>query len=342
MEGEKSELYTIFEEIETNAPMKLGLDGVYIGTSMYGDKVKNKINKLEKDIDKKNAFYFYEVLNGENIDKIMLTSISTESVPIFSLPNKTDHFNYFSKIEELLKSIGNYSYLVVIEMPLYNEDIEPSSYKKDYEKIYNLIKENIRNSIIIFPFGDEDYYSAIEYYPNDKYVDVVSLNITAYNHEHMNYVYNYLDTVYYNFQNKKPIIVKFNASYYNTGDYTYDIPGASKSIKEFYESVEKNYPAVKAVVYMNNLFIPDTEVIVHDVSLENEEILNSYKTAIKSSYFKNNFKSTINNKTIFKYEKKIDINDDKQMMALIKYAEEKNYEIVYKNNNILIKQATIR
>lgn len=162
--------------------------------------------------------------------------------------------------------------------------------------VFNKIAPNVAFVWTVFTFPE----STIEkFYPGDKYVDWVGVNIynVIYHNDNARVKADHedplelLDYVYNKFSHAKPIqISEFGASHFNTTDGKYYISFAQSKIRRMYQYLPMLYPRVKSIFYfdVNNLVNAPEGRKINDYSVTNDpNVLATYSKWTNHEHYLN-------------------------------------------------------
>lgn len=174
---------------------------------------------------------------------------------------------------------------------------DPELYIEKWRLVYDVMKEEAPNVIMVWTVFTFPQRSILWYYPGDEYVDWVGVNI--YNVVYHNNDINdpachedpleLLDHVYSLFSDRKPIqISEYAATHYTTTDDTGYVEFAVEKITRLYSGIAEMYPRVKAIFYFNtnNLINAPAGRRINNYSLtSSHRVLEAYAKVISDKHF---------------------------------------------------------
>ncbi len=170
-------------------------------------------------------------------------------------------------------------------------------YKEKWKMVYNIFNEKAPNCSFVWTVFTFPESTIEEFYPGDKYVDWVGVNIYSviYHNDNKNDLAKHedplelLDFVYNTYSYKKPIqISEFGATHYTSTDDKEYHQFAINKISRLYRNLETYYPRVKSIFYfdVNNTTQYNHDRRINDYSITNvSEILKAYKKIVADKYF---------------------------------------------------------
>lgn len=228
----------------------------YIGAYIQDDPItKGDIGIFENLTEKSHALYGYQIYLGQPFPmQWLLETYIHEKIPLFTvLPS--DYFYPFQEEEivKLAEEMGKMNvemFLALFPSPA-DWCNDPERYVAFYRRAYEIFLEKAPNVQLIWSSAVTDPTAAMAYYPGDRYVDWIGVEYYVPAGE-KELDLSGLDYFYYSFQQKKPMMItKLGVSHYTTKSHEYFSQEAGRLVTEFYEKIEKEYPAIKAVLYYN-------------------------------------------------------------------------------------------
>ncbi len=232
------------------------LKGVYLGAYVKEDRnINGDIRKFDTLIGANNIFNVFQYDPEERIEsREILKCIAQSKTPYIKVYFKSE--GDLTPVYRLAMDLKNaYQTPVFIELFPVNSNISnPRSYKETYEKAYKVIREYIKDAVIVWSITDDKAYESMFYYPGHRYVDWVGLNIYIPRYKSGEaYVYDgeeAIDFFYKSFQSSKPMLVSGLAiSHFSRMDHTYTIYDTQQKLVYFYDDLLKKYPRIKGILY---------------------------------------------------------------------------------------------
>lgn len=249
-------------ELYVEEEIKLGeyepISSIYTGA--YVEKDENIVGDLlayEKIIGQVQTFKVFEYnLNQVLSSQELLRCIAQKKTPYVKivLDSQYDLTSVYRLVYDLKSA---YSVPVFIELyPLTTKNYSPAEYKKTYQRAHEIIHKYVKNAVIVWSTDEERVSDMLLYYPGDKYVDWVGMNIYIPRYKHgERYSYNgikQLDFWYKNFQHQKPLLISSLAiSHFSRVDHVYTIEETQDQLTLFYKEVLEDYPRLKGILYMD-------------------------------------------------------------------------------------------
>lgn len=230
--------------------------GVYLGAYVNKDpNIRGDIRKFDSLTGATNLFRVFqydpeERLQGHDI----LRCIADKKIPYIKVYlQSTNDLTPIYRLAMDLKS--TYQIPVFIELFPVGEHLDNSeAYKKAYENGYKVIHDYIKQAVVVWSISDRKAYECMLYYPGDRFVDWVGMNIYIPRYQlGETYIYEgekAIDFFYKNFQARKPVLISGLAiSHYSRVDHTYTIYDTKQKLNYFYDKVLNDYPRIKGVLY---------------------------------------------------------------------------------------------
>lgn len=256
--SKKEKDVTIYIKDSINLAAYEPLKGVYLGADVSADQnIGRDIRRFDNLIGATNAFKIFQYNPEERIaNKEILKCIAQKKTPYIKVYFKSEgDLTPIYRLAMDLKSA--YHIPVFIELfPVSSTMGSPEAYKETYERAYNVIKEYIENAVVVWSISDSKAYESMFYYPGNRYVDWVGINIYIPRYKSGEaYVYDgkeAIDFFYKNFQYSKPMLISGLAiSHFSRVDHTYTIYDAKQKLDYFYDDLLKNYPRIKGILYVD-------------------------------------------------------------------------------------------
>ncbi len=235
--------------------------------------------------------------------------------------------------------------------PAYTGD--PEKYIEKWQLVHNVMAEEAPNVIMVWSVFTFPQRTIPIYYPGDKYVDWVGVNIynvvyhnndLKQNAEHEDPL-ELLDFVYDMFGDRKPIqISEYGVTHYTVTDNKEHIEFAKSKIKRMYDSLPKWYPRVKAIFYfdVNNLInAPEGRKINNYSITDNKIILDTYKKLINQPHYLSEVKKNRESVKVYQsFNAKEEVYKDEQGMLYLSIHDLKKYmglNLIKESNTYYIK-----
>ena len=289
-------------------------DGAYLGSYVIQDTVVNaSMDEFEKLTGKKHVSYFfylgYKKGDLQRYDKWMSEVVGRGGIPHVALePNQGLNEVYEDTyLVDLAKMFGKYKSPIYLRYAsemngnwvAYHGD--PELYKEKWRIVHDVMEKYAPNVIMVWTPYEKPVGNILDYYPGDKYVDWVGVNLynVVYRDNDINKPVSddplkMLSFVYHEFSNRKPIQISEYAATHDTisddKDYT---DHAIEKINRLYGNLWEKYPRIKSIFYfnVNNIDNAPEGRRINNYSLtENQKVLNAYKNIIKSDYFLSDIK----------------------------------------------------
>lgn len=226
----------------------------------------------------------------------------------------------------------------------------PKLYIDKWRLVYNVMKKEAPNVIMVWTVFTVPENTMNNFYPGDKYVDWVGINIynVMYHNNNLNNYAGYedplnlLNYVYNKFSYKKPIqISEFGVSHYSTTDNKFYVDFACQKINRLYKNLPLKYPRVKSIYYfdVNNLVNASAGRKINNYSItDNKKILDTYSTLIGNKNYLtevvDNPKKSINER--FTYNGKLFLQDDSTFVDLDFFRNYLGLRVKLNGNNAII------
>lgn len=174
----------------------------------------------------------------------------------------------------------------------------PEKYKEKFKIVANVIHEEAPKVAMVWAPNNFPFTKIDMYYPGDEYVDWVGLSIYAVNQPEVDPMDQGIDRrnyssefehVYKTYSDRKPIMLSEGAASYIDVRDNRDITNeAMIKLREFYTTIPRKYPRVKALFYWSKI---DTNLGYFDLT-KNQGILNVYKDVIQDPYYLSHMSET--------------------------------------------------
>lgn len=255
-ESKREKEVKIYIKEEINLATYEPSQGVYLGAYVSDDpNISGDIHKFDALVGATNAFKVFQYDPEERLEsKEILRCIAAKKTPYIKVYFQSE--DDLTPIYRLAMDLKNaYQIPVFIELfPVSASMDHPEAYKKTYEKAYKAIHEYIKDAVVVWSISDSKAYECMLYYPGDRLVDWVGMNIYIPRYKLGEpYVYegeNAIDFFYKSFQSSKPILISGLAiSHFSRVDHTYTIYDAKQKLKFFYGDLLKTYPRIKGILY---------------------------------------------------------------------------------------------
>ncbi|MCL1873741.1 MAG: stalk domain-containing protein [Clostridiales bacterium] len=174
---------------------------------------------------------------------------------------------------------------------------DPQKYIQKWRLVHDVMEKIAPDVIMVWTVFTFPQRNILSYYPGDKYVDWVGVNIynVIYHNDNINDVASHedplqlLDYVYNTFSPRKPIqISEYGVTHYTVTDKNYYIDFAVQKLTRMYDGIKNRYPRVKSIFYfdVNNLVnAPEGRQINNYAVTDEPVILDTYKRLIADPYF---------------------------------------------------------
>ncbi|MDS1030370.1 glycosyl hydrolase [Bacillota bacterium LX-D] len=176
----------------------------------------------------------------------------------------------------------------------------PQKYIAKWRLVHDVMAEEAPNVMMVWTVFTFPQNTILQYYPGDKYVDWVGVNIynVVYHNDQPNQRADHedplelLDYVYNTFSDRKPIqISEFGVTHYTVTDNRYYIDFARNKLSRMYRGLVEKYPRVKSIFYfdVNNLInAPEGRKINNYAITDDPQVLSAYSKLIKNSHYLSN------------------------------------------------------
>lgn len=266
------------------------INGLYSGAYIQKDtNVGGDILTYDKLIGQTQTFKVFQYSESQRLpsDEILRCIAQKKTPYIKILMDKEGNLTTLYRMIVDLKA--SYNVPVFIELyPITSNISNPTLYKATYQRAYEVIHKYLDQAVIVWSTEDSRTYDMPLYYPGDRYVDWVGLNVYIPRYKYQE-PYHFtgaeaLDFWYKNFQKKKPMMLSSLAiSHFSRVDYTYTVQEATHQLDYFYNEVTAAYPRLKSILYI------DVDMSVVSKNGKEDYRLTSQKAI--SDYMKETFKA---------------------------------------------------
>lgn len=289
---DKRDILPIFYE-DTTRPLATfePKEGCMLGASVTEDPwIEGNWEIFEEVSKKEHHIYERSMTVGEDFPLMWALECYTKGrIPMVSLYPENMKKPFQKKdIEKAAEKIGTFQVPVLLRLYPNPSDLGTA---QEYQEFFRYASAQLRkkapNAVVVWsiPFRHVDI--AKEYYPGDKAVDWIGLDILQKSTSEEELMEKRFEMWYYLFQKKKPLMIsRLGISHYSTKDSTYTENATAKEITDFYASLQQ-YPAVKAVVYFDINFTTQAQqglIRENYVLTESADILEAYQKAIASPW----------------------------------------------------------
>ncbi len=232
--------------------------GIYTGAYVEKDaNVAGDLLAYEKIVGQTQIFKVFEYNLKESLpSQEILKCIAQKKVPYIKIVLRSDCD--LTPLYHLIFDLkGSYNVPVFIELyPLTSQSYTPLQYKKTYQRAYEIIHKYVKQAVIVWSTDETRVLDMPVYYPGDKYVDWVGINIYIPRYKKgERYIYQgtqNLDFWYKNFQHTKPMLISSLAiSHFSRVDHVYTISETQEQLDLFYNQVLTSYPRLRGILYMD-------------------------------------------------------------------------------------------
>lgn len=269
--------------------------GCYLGVDISeNDDVEGCIEEFEKTVGITHQLYVNTMQIGQVYPlQWVLECYTREKIPVITM-TPYDTYLGFDKtdIEQTASEFG------MIDIPIFVQLLpDPLLYGKDakeyveyYQYVRQIFEEKAPNVAFIWSIDRNTIQESEAFYPGDAYVDWVGLNIYEENLDKDDTtLWDQLNYFYYSFQKRKPMMIsQLGVSHYSTKDHSYQIKEAAEKIEQIYEELQKNYPRIKGVIYINRNGTAQApkSAIRNDFTVTGDKDLTAaYERAVSGEYF---------------------------------------------------------
>ena len=343
----------------TNAKLE-PISGCYIGAYAEAESNFSAADYFEvfpKLVGKKVASYLIYVPYGTDISTysthFSLAKENNVSIELALEPHKgLSEVQDNAYLENFSKTLGEFGTKVFLRFANEMNDTNnawhkdgPQMYKEKFKIVASKIHKNAPNVAMVWAPNNFPFTTIDSYYPGDESVDWVGLSAYAVNQpevdpleqgvDRRNYSSEF-DYVYNKYSAKKPIMLSEGAASYYDVKHKKDITNrAANDLREFYTTVPRRYPRVKALFYWSS---NDPNTGKFQLS-KNQTILNTYKEIISSPYYlsdmdaKGGISFVKTNETVLK-------KGEEKLSAFVKCYEPNITKVVYSIDGVKIGEAT--
>jgi hypothetical protein len=282
-------------------------EGLYLGAYVVQDTLINgDMEKFNELTGKKHASFFRYVAYGTKVPDFWLQEIKkVGAAPHIALePNKgLDQVQDDAYLHELAKQLNEIEGPVFLRYAsemngtwcAYSGD--PQKYIEKWRLVHDVMEKEAPNVMMLWTVFTHPQNTILTYYPGDKYVDWVGVNVynVVYHNNNINLKATHedplelLEYVYKEFSERKPIqISEFGVNHYTVTDGKEYIDFAINKISRMYKGLKDKYPRIKSIFYfdVNNLInAPEGRKINNYALTDNERILNTYKGIVQDPYY---------------------------------------------------------
>jgi hypothetical protein len=300
--------WTVFVKKNDYQPAKLEpVSGAYLGAYVLQDEfIHADMNTFNEVTGKQHASYFRYVGYGRPFPQAWVESvIEAGAVPHIAFePNNgldkvqdDDYLRDFAKAAKASEVPIFLRYASEMNGTWAEYSGNPKQYIEKWRLVHQVMKEEAPNVAMVWTVFTFPEQSITSYYPGDKYVDWVGVNVynVVYHNDNLRNrgdkedPLKLLDYVYNTFSARKPIqISEFGATHYTITDNAYHVDFATQKITRLYKWLPTLYPRVKSIFYfdVNNLINAPEGRKINDYSITNDPIiLNAYKNIVAKDYY---------------------------------------------------------
>lgn len=294
-------VYEVYIEKQNNNLARLEpFSGCILGACILSDKTVPDISSFETLTEKNHASYLFFMHMGEDFPLTWVLECMTEKkIPQIALYPPNSYYPYdTSYLESTAEQFGQLNTPILLQFYPNPEQYGTNSenYISFFQTARTVFREKAPNVSFVWSVDSEDIYGCKKSYPKDEYVDWVGINIYKDKNENdLKELWNAVDYFYYSFQKTKPIMIsQLAVSHYSSFDYSYNENGAAQNITEIYNKIKENYPRIKAITYIDRNAMQNApkQTIRNNYQItDNKIVLESYKKAVKDSYFMPNYET---------------------------------------------------
>jgi hypothetical protein len=281
--------------------------GTYLGAYVLQDtSIEGSMKSFNKLTNKKHASYFAYVGYGMPFPSKWVEDVkSVGAVPHIALePNNgldqvkdDDYLRTFAKEANKADVPIFLRYASEMNGTWADYSGNPEQYIEKWRLVHKIMAQEAPNVIMVWTVFTFPESTITAYYPGDKYVDWVGVNIynVMFHNKDMNYPggnedpLHLLDYVYNTYSYKKPIqISEFGASHYSVLNNQYYIDFARNRMSTLYRNLPTKYPRVKSIFYfdVNNLVNAREDRKINDYSVtDSVYMLEAYSRLVSQSHF---------------------------------------------------------
>lgn len=284
--------------------------GCYLGAYVYQDEtIKGDMATFNQLTGKKHASFFryfgYKQGNFTDLRNWLKKIKDVDAVPHLAVePNRgLDEVlddEYLHELATILAEVEGPVFLrwaseMNGDWSAYSGD--PQKYIQKWRLVHDVMEKIAPDVIMVWTVFTFPQRNIPSYYPGDKYVDWVGVNIynVIYHNDNIHDVASdedplqLLDYIYNTYSGRKPIqISEYGVTHYTVTDNKYYLDFAVQKLTRIYEGIKNRYPRVKSIFYfdVNNLVnAPEGRQINNYAVTDEPVILDTYKKLIADPYF---------------------------------------------------------
>jgi hypothetical protein len=260
--------------------------------------------EFEKVVGKRHGMYFFYMGYGRELPMDWVTRLARQNryVHIALEPNegllsvKNDKY-----LERLARDMGKSEAKIFVRFasemngPWVKYHGNPALYREKFQLVSKVLKRYAPNVAMVWCPYFQPVRTIADYYPGDKYVDWVGVNmynVTYYNQNaktpaHDKTPAEMLDFIYQEYSSKKPIMIgEYGTTHFSAVEDNYAVDFAVSNISNLYNDLQKKYPRVKAINYFNTNNLKLSHRLNNDYRVTSDPIvLDAYRKAVASGYF---------------------------------------------------------
>lgn len=298
------------EKFEPKVGCYLGafLDLDYSLTETYKDSV-GKVRRLpgpfETMVGKSHASYFYYMGYGSRTAKDWITKLGQAGKIVHIALEPNNGLKYVREDEYLINLAKGFA---ETKAPIFlrfasemngtwvNYHGDPKLYIEKFRLVHDVMEEYAPNVAMVWCPYATPVAPIKSYYPGDKYVDWVGVNLYSVTYYDQDYAkpakdilpVDQLDYVYNLYSDRKPIMIaEYGAAHYSALEDKSTVSFAQKNLMSLYLALPRKYPRVKCINYFNcnNLTVEHRQNNNYAIT-QNPKMLAAYRNVVNTDYFR--------------------------------------------------------
>jgi len=283
----------------------IDLDPSLKGSFKSSDGRAHKLpEEFEQVVGKRHGMYFFYMGYGRDLPMDWVTRLERQNryVHIALEPNdgllsvKNDQY-----LEKLAKDMGESKAKIFVRFasemngPWVKYHGNPKLYREKFQLVAKVLRKFAPNVAMVWCPYFQPVRTINEYYPGDKYVDWVGVNmynVTYYNQNsktpaHDKTPAEMLDYVYQTYSASKPIMIgEYGTTHFSAVEDNFAVDFAVSNITNLYTDLQKKFPRVKAINYFNTNNLKLQHRLNNDYRVNSDPtVLEAYREAVASGYF---------------------------------------------------------
>lgn len=266
--------------------------GIYLN---FSENEKNTIDEFEKDVTDANCIYSYYLKLDESFPlNFILACYSKGKTPFVTVlpPENSEYLFDSNLLLNLAKSLGTLN--IPIFVNLYEnphlQNFNSTEYLKFFKNAKSYFKVYAPNVALVWSIDASNSYKISDYYPGDKFVDWVGINIyeVVSDDNKIEKFLTEIDYFYSYFQDKKPIAISsLGISHFSNKTLNYIVEEKTEELVRYFKNVAEKYPRIKLINYLNDAnFKLNNNDNINNFSINDiKKIVNIYISLTKSEFF---------------------------------------------------------